>query len=265
MNSGIISERCKEMSDSISVVVAGARGRMGTEVVAAVVAESDLRLVGEVDAGDSLESVLVSSNADSYVDFTLPDAVFTNIEIALRNKVVPIVGTTGLNPAQIEQVRTWCDQYQTGALVAPNFAIGAILLMRFSEIAAKYMPDVEIIEMHHERKLDSPSGTALKTAEMIARGRGSVSRTPLPSNSIETIAGARGGSSAGEIPVHSVRLPGFVASEMVVFGSVGQTLTIRHDSVDRKSFIPGVVLALRAVPQLQTNGGQLVYGLENLI
>jgi len=253
------------MSDSISVVVAGAKGRMGSEVVGAVTAESDLRLVGEVDAGDSLENVLANLKPDAYVDFTLPDVVFANIEIALRNGVVPIVGTTGLNPGQIEQVRTWCSQYQTGALIAPNFAIGAILLMRFSEIAAKYMPDVEIIEMHHERKLDAPSGTALKTADMIARGRGSVTRTPMPLNAIETVSGARGGSSAGDIPVHSIRLPGFVASEMVIFGGTGQTLTIRHDSIDRKSFMPGVILALRSVPQLKSNGGELVYGLENLI
>jgi len=253
------------MSDAISVVVGGARGRMGSEVVAAVTVEPDLRLVGEVDAGDSLSSVLANTTPDAYVDFTLPDAVFANIEIALRSKVVPIVGTTGLSVAQIEQVRSWCAEFQTGALIAPNFAIGAVLLMRFSEIAAKYMPDVEIIEMHHERKLDAPSGTASKTAEMIARGRASVTRTPLPSNAFETVTGARGGLSPGDVPVHSVRLPGFVASEMVIFGGTGQTLTIRHDSIDRKSFMPGVILALRFVPQLKANGGQLVYGLENLI
>jgi 4-hydroxy-tetrahydrodipicolinate reductase len=253
------------MGDSISVVVAGARGKMGSEVVSAVTRETDLRLVGEVDAGDSLENALVSASPDAYVDFTLPDAVFANVEIALRNRVVPIVGTTGLGGAQLDQIRAWCKEYETGALIAPNFAIGAILLMRFSEVAAKYMPDVEIIEMHHERKLDAPSGTAIKTAEMIARGRGSVARTPMPTNTVETVAGARGGSGAGEVPVHSVRLPGFVASEMVIFGGVGQTLTIRHDSIDRKSFMPGVVLALRAVPQLKANGGELVYGLENLI
>lgn len=253
------------MGDSITVVVAGSRGRMGSEVVAAVTAESDMRVVGEIDAGDSLQGILLSAKPDAVVDFTIPEAVLGNIEIALSNGVVPIVGTTGMGQEEIECIEAWCATYGVGALVAPNFAIGAVLLMRFSEIAAKYMPDVEIIEMHHERKLDAPSGTAIKTAEMIARGREKATPTKLPSNAFEKITGSRGGTAAGDIPVHSVRLPGLVASEMVIFGGLGQTLTIRHDSIDRKSFMPGVILALRSVPQLKVNGGKLVYGLENLI
>jgi 4-hydroxy-tetrahydrodipicolinate reductase len=249
----------------ITVVVSGARGRMGREVVAAVNAEPDLTLVAEVDMGDSLDDALAQAGANAVVDFTSPDAVMANIATILRRRVVPIVGTTGLSPADIRKVEGLCREAKTGALIAPNFAIGAILMMRFAQEAARFMPDAEIVEMHHERKVDAPSGTAAKTAEMIALGRANTAVTPLPEGAFEKIPGSRGGKAAGDVPVHSVRLPGFVASQMVIFGGLGQTLTIRHDSIDRKSFMPGVVLALRHVRALASNGGTLVYGLENLI
>jgi 4-hydroxy-tetrahydrodipicolinate reductase len=249
----------------ISVVVSGAKGRMGREVVAAVNAEEDLELVGEVDHGDSLADVLAQTKAVAVVDFTIPEVAMGNVEAIIKGGAVPIVGTTGFSPADIERVGALCREHNRGALIAPNFAIGAVLMMRFAKEAARFMPDAEIIEMHHGAKLDAPSGTAAKTAEMIAEGRGDAQPAPLPSDAFEKIAGSRGGKAAGDVPVHSVRLSGFVASQMVIFGGLGQTLTLRHDSLDRKSFMPGVVLAVRHAPALASNGGKLVYGLENLI
>jgi len=253
------------MSEKISVIVSGAKGKMGREVVAAVNAEDDLELVAEVDAGDSLADALARTKADVVVDFTMPDSAMSNIEAILRGGAVPIVGTTGFSPGDIERVDAICREVNRGALIAPNFAIGAVLMMRFAKEAARFMPDAEIIEMHHGAKLDAPSGTAAKTAEMIAEGRGDVQPAELPAGAVEKIAGSRGGKAAGDVPVHSVRLSGFVASQMVIFGGQGQTLTIRHDSLDRKSFMPGVVLAVRHAEALASNGGKLVYGLENLI
>ena len=253
------------MTDRITVAVSGALGRMGREVVAAVQAESDLLLVAEVDKGDSLAGVLANVKPVALVDFSVPEAVMGNIEAALAAHVVPIVGTTGLSPADVAHVRDLCRRHGCGALIAPNFAIGAVLMMRFARLAAKHMPDAEIIEMHHEKKLDAPSGTAAKTAEMIAEGRANAAPMPLPADAFEKIPGSRGGKGVGDVPVHSVRLPGFVASQMVIFGGLGQTLTLRHDSIDRKSFMPGVILALRHAPVLAANGGALVYGLENLL
>lgn len=248
----------------ITVAVAGAKGRMGQEVVAAVRAEDDLELVAQLDVGDDLTASLSDIHPIALVDFTVPEAVMGNIKAALSAGVVPIVGTTGLSPQDIETVRALCRQHGTGALIAPNFALGAVLMMRFAQEAARYLPDAEIIEMHHERKLDAPSGTAAKTAEMIAQGRAASQPTTLPADAFEKIPGARGGKGAGDVPIHSVRLPGFVASQEVIFGGLGQILTIRHDSRDRKSFMPGVILALRHSPTL-AHSGELVYGLEHLL
>ncbi len=253
------------MTTPITVAVAGARGRMGQEVVLAVSEAPDLSLVAQADMGDSLADALAQARPVALVDFTVPEAVMGNIGTALAHGVVPIVGTTGLSPADIVQVRDLCRRHKTGALIAPNFAIGAILMMRFAQDAARYLPDAEIIEMHHERKLDAPSGTAAKTAEMIAAGREQAAPTALPPDAFEKMRGARGAKAAGDVPVHSIRLPGFVASQMVIFGGLGQTLTLRHDSLDRKSFMPGVLLAVRHAPALAANGGELVYGLENLL
>ncbi len=254
-----------ETQSGIRVVVTGAQGRMGQEVVQAVTAAPDLALVAEADTDDDLASVLDAAKPTAMVDFTVPEAVMANIRLALSRKIVPIVGTTGLSPDDVETVRALCREYQTGALIAPNFALGAVLLMRFAQEAARYLPDAEIIEMHHEKKLDAPSGTATKTAEMIAEGRTDAVPTAMPAEAFEKILGARGGKGAGDVPVHSVRLPGFVASQMVIFGGLGQTLTLRHDSIDRKSFMPGILLAVRHVPALADNGGELVYGLENIL
>jgi 4-hydroxy-tetrahydrodipicolinate reductase len=253
------------MADTITVAVAGAMGRMGRETVEAVKAEADLELVAEISRADNLADILAAKKPAVLVDFSVPDSIVDNIETALMNGIVPIIGTTGLSQSDIAIVRELCCQYELGALIAPNFAIGAVLLMRFAKEAARYLPDAEIIEMHHEKKLDAPSGTAAKTAEMIAEGRAELAPIALPADAFEKIPGARGGKGEGDVPIHSVRLPGFVASEMVIFGGPGQTLTLRHDSIDRKSFMPGVLLAIRQASILAVNGGDLVYGLENLL
>ena len=238
---------------------------MGREAVAAIQAEPDLQLVAEIERDDNLAEILAATKPIALVDFSVPDSIVGSIETALKQGVVPIVGTTGLSPADVTHVRELCRRYKRGALIAPNFAIGALLMMRFARDAARYLPDAEIIEMHHEKKLDAPSGTAAKTAEMIAEGRAGTLPSALPADAVEKIAGSRGGLGVGDVPIHSVRLPGFVASQMVIFGGPGQTLTLRHDSIDRKSFMPGVLLAIRHASLLTANGGELVYGLENLL
>lgn len=263
----------------IRVAVAGAAGRMGREVVRAVHEAEGLSLVAAVDraevgrdAGEiagigpvslpiesDLKEALTRSRAHVLVDFTVPASALGNIQTALEAKVSPVVGTTGLTAEDLNRVRAWVSASGVGALIAPNFAIGAVLMMLFAEQAAKYLPDVEIIELHHENKLDSPSGTALMTAQKIAAAR---ARSPRPetANTVEKIPGGRGANYEG-IHLHSVRLPGFVAHQEVIFGGLGQTLTIRHDSTDRRSFMPGVLLAVRRVRALPG----LVVGLENLL
>lgn len=249
------------VGEPIRVVVAGAGGRMGSETIRAVAAENDMIVAGEAHRGDDLGKVLSDVRADVLVDFTVPESVMANLRTALAAKVVPVVGTTGLSPADLDELRALCDENGVGALIAPNFAIGAVLLMQFAQTAAKYLPDVEIIEMHHERKLDAPSGTAVKTAALIAAVRNAAdAKADLP-GAFETFPGSRGGRAEGNIPVHSIRLPGFVASQEVIFGGPGQRLSLRHDSIDRVSFMPGVVLAIRRAASLSG----LVYGLENLL
>jgi len=253
------------LGHGITVAVAGAGGRMGQEVVRTVLAAPDLVLAGQITRGDNFEAALAQAKPQALVDFTVPDSAMPHIRAALESHIVPIVGTTGLSPADVAEVRALCREHTIGALIAPNFAIGAILMMRFAQEAAKYLPDAEIIEMHHERKLDAPSGTAAKTAEMIAEGRAEAAPTALPAETFEELTGARGAKGVGDVPIHSVRLPGFVASQMVIFGGLGQTLTLRHDSLDRTSFMPGVLLALRHAPALAAHRGELVYGLEHLL
>lgn len=258
-------------SEPIRVLVAGALGRMGREVVRAVAAEPDLMVAAAVDrAGGETDGVPVTADLtavlrteirpDVMVDFTVPEAALPNIRAALEAGVIPLVGTTGLSPADLDVVRGLCEKHATAALVAPNFALGAVLLMRFAAEAAHYLPDVEILEMHHEKKLDAPSGTAARTAELIAEAR---QGTPaaLPAGAFEKFPGARGGRAAGDIPVHSLRLPGFVASQEVIFGAPGQRLSLRHDSIDRASFMPGVILAIRKARAFSG----LVVGLENVL
>jgi 4-hydroxy-tetrahydrodipicolinate reductase len=243
----------------IRVAVAGAQGRMGSEAVKAVTEAEGMEVVAQIEIGDDLEARLKESGAQVMVDFTIPASAMGNIRAALGCGVVPVVGTTGMTPADLEELTGLCQKTGTACFIAPNFAIGAVLMMQFAAQAAKHLPDVEIIEMHHEKKVDAPSGTAVKTAQMVAAARAG-KPAPKPENAFESHAGATGGTVDG-IPVHSVRLPGFVASQEVLFGAPGQRLSIRHDSGDRASFMPGVVLAIRHAPTLTG----LVYGLEHLL
>jgi 4-hydroxy-tetrahydrodipicolinate reductase len=224
----------------IRVAVSGAGGRMGSTVCEAVDGADEMELVGKADPalGSSLEGVIEESKPDVVVEFSIPDAVFANAMLCLEHGVHVVVGATGMTGEQVEQLEEAARKSDANCFIAPNFAIGAVLMMEAAKLAAPHMPDCEIIELHHDQKLDAPSGTAKRTAELIADATG-----------------------GAEPPIHSVRLPGLVAHQEVVFGGVGQTLTIRHDSIARESFMPGVLLAVRKVAGLDG----LVVGLEHLL
>lgn len=251
----------------ITVAVVGAGGRMGREVVNAVTNCDELHLVAQIDPSFStdethfatLEAALDTVGFDVIVDFTRPDVVAQNVKLALSRGVNCVVGTTGLTQEKLEELATFARD-DTCLFVAPNFAIGAVMMMQVAQTVAKYMEHVEIIELHHDRKLDAPSGTALRTAELIAHARRSVPAKPGKETENPGLEGARG-ADYRDISIHSVRLPGLVAHQEVIFGDQGQTLTIRHDSIDRTSFMPGVVLACKKVPYLSG----LVVGLEHLL
>ena len=269
----------------VRVAVSGATGRMGREVLKAIEAAEGMLLVAAIDRRNEgedsgnvagigangipvladLEAALKESGAEVLVDFTLPSSVLANLRIALGLGVSPVVGTTGLSAENLKEIDELARKQGVGAFVAPNFAIGAILMMQFAEQAAKYLPDVEIIELHHEKKVDSPSGTALLTAQKIEASRQAANAVAIssPEGLIEKAPGARGAKNevTGDVTIHSVRLPGFIAHQEVIFGGLGQILTIRHDSVDRSSFMPGVILSIRKVRSLTG----LTIGLENLL
>jgi 4-hydroxy-tetrahydrodipicolinate reductase len=245
---------------SIKVGVLGAKGRMGATTVEAINSTSDLELVVTVDLGDSLES-LVTSGAQVVVDFTHPDSVMGNLEFAINHGISVVVGTTGFDDAKLEQVRGWlAANPQVGALIAPNFGLGAVLMMQFAAQASKYFESVEIIELHHPNKADAPSGTAARTAELISQARVSVAKGAMPDATTTALPGARG-ARVGDVPVHSVRLRGLVAHQEVILGDTGETLTIRHDSIDRTGFMPGVILGIHKV--VETPG--LTFGLEHFL
>jgi 4-hydroxy-tetrahydrodipicolinate reductase len=238
----------------IRVGVVGAGGRMGREVCRTVVADPDLELVAAIDpalAGGSVEEVEVSgelppltdARVEVAVDFTHASAVLDTIRWAIPRGIHMVVGTTGVAPSALEEIRTLTDDADANVLIAPNFAVGAVLAIRFAEAAARYMPAAEVIELHHDGKADAPSGTALTTARRIAAARSS---TPLAPAGDDAHPGARGAEVEG-VRVHSVRLPGLVAHQEVILGGPGQILSIRHDSIDRSSFMPGVVMAVKAV------------------
>ncbi len=244
------------MSNRIRVLVNGAKGKMGSEVVRAVKAESDLELVGETDLGDDLAAAIGKSRAEVVVEFTHPDAGVQNTASILECGARPVVGTTGFKPKDIEALDQIARLKGLGGLIAPNFAIGAILMMRFAAEAVKYMPQAEIIEIHHDQKADAPSGTAIKTAEAMS----AVAQPPPGIQEKILLAGARGGTSGG-FHIHSVRLPGFVAHQEVIFGAPGQSLTIRHDTTSRTCFMPGVILAVRKVKDIKG----MLYGLDRIL
>jgi 4-hydroxy-tetrahydrodipicolinate reductase len=244
----------------INVAVLGARGRMGSEVVKAVEATDGLALVAALDLGDSLEQ-LKGSAAHVVVDFTTPDSVMSNLEFLINNGINVVVGTTGFDDAKLATVKGWLAQNPSvGVLIAPNFAIGAVLMMEFAEKAARYFESAEIIELHHPAKVDAPSGTAARTAELMSAARKAAGLGAMPDSTTTALDGARG-AIVGEIPVHSVRARGLVAHQEVLFGGLGETLTIRHDSIDRAGFMPGVILGVRKI----VNTPGLTHGLDKFM
>lgn len=259
------------------IAVAGAGGRMGKEVLRAVTAEDDLQLVCAFDprlAGQPLGDVvpeldmdliiegspeaMMEAGAEAMVDFTNREAARRNIDVALHNGIAAVVGTTGFDDRDLANFRSWCEEVGGSCLIAPNFSLGALLMMKFSVIAARYMQDCEIIELHHTGKLDAPSGTALRTAELITLARAEGNARESSQVPDKPAAESRGKIFKG-IPVHSIRLPGLVAHQEVIFGGQGQILTIRHDSIDRTSFMPGVIFALRHI----SKHPGFTFGLEN--
>lgn len=229
------------------VGVLGARGKVGATICEAVREAQDLELVAEVDQGDRLQS-LVDSGAEVVVDFTHPDVVMDNLEFCVSHGIHAVVGTTGFTDARLDTLREWlAASPDTGVLIAPNFAIGAILMMRFAVQAARYFPSAEIVELHHPHKADAPSGTAHRTAAMMGAARAEAGMGPAPDATSTALEGARGADVEG-IRVHSIRVTGLVAHQEVLLGTQGETLTIRHDSLDRTSFAPGVLLGIRSIP-----------------
>ncbi len=266
------------MAGKLRVAVAGAAGRMGRAAVRAVGAQPDMTLVAALgrehgvgqDAGiiagvgalgvtmTAVPTALVDAKPDVLIDFSPGLAAVEHARAAVPAGIRPVIGGTGISPADLDGLAALCASRRIGAVVAPNFAIGAVLMIEMARQAAKYFPSVEIIELHHDRKRDAPSGTALKTAAAVAAARTSV--PPPAVKEEQTVPGVRGGRAEG-IPVHSIRLPGLLAHQEVIFGGLGQTLTIRHDSVSEEAFIPGLLLAVRRVQSLTG----LIFGLEKLL
>jgi len=244
----------------INVGVLGSRGRMGAEVVKAVTEAKDLNLVAALDLGDSLDE-LVSTKAQVVVDFTTPDSVMANLEFLIGKGIHVVVGTTGFDDTRIAKVTSLlAANPKVGVLIAPNFAIGAVLMMEFAEKAAKYFESAEIIELHHPNKVDAPSGTAARTADLMSKARKNAGLAAMPDATTSSLDGSRG-AKVGDVPVHSVRLRGLIAHQEVLLGGPGETLTIRHDSLDRAGFMPGVLLGVRKVVENQG----LTFGLEHFM
>ncbi len=259
------------MTQKIKVGVCGACGKMGQAVINAVSRENDMELVSAIDivnVGEktggviieqSLENALKEREIQVVVDFTNPELVYKNTKLILENNVRPVIGTTGLTEARLDEIEHLSRKKSLGCLIAPNFAVGAVLMMMFAQKASKYFSNGEIIEIHHNKKKDAPSGTAVKTAQLMAGEREKFSQDNCAET--ETLKGSRGGVTESNIHIHSVRLPGFVAHQEVIFGAPGQALTIRHDSFDRISFMPGVIMGIRHVMA----NNDFVYGLEGIL
>ncbi|MCX5203819.1 4-hydroxy-tetrahydrodipicolinate reductase [Streptomyces sp. NBC_00237] len=244
----------------LRVAVLGAKGRIGSEAVRSVEAAEDLDLVAALDRDDSLET-LRESGAQVVIDLTHPDSVMANLAFCVRNGMHAVVGTTGWNDDRLAQLKSWLDASpSTGVLIAPNFSIGAVLTMKFAQIAAPWFESAEVIELHHPNKADAPSGTAARTAQLIAAARAEAGSAPMPDATSTALDGARGADVDG-VPVHSVRLRGLLAHQEVLLGGEGETLTIRHDSLHHSSFMPGILLGARRV--VTTPG--LTFGLEHFL
>ena len=244
---------------SINVIVNGADGKMGSTTIAAIKNENDLKLVAQTSRHDDLAQTIQKYKAAVVIDFTLPESVFENTKTILNAGARPVVGTSGLSVQEVEALSKISREKKLGGIIAPNFSIGAILMMRYAQDAAKYFPDVEIIEMHHPHKVDAPSGTAQKTAEMIAKTK-KQKNTSAPID--EKLQGnAARGKNYQDTPIHAVRLTGLFASQKVIFGSQGEIFTLQHDAIDRNAMMPGVFLCCREVMALD----HLVYGMEDLL
>ena len=248
----------------IKVAVCGALGKMGQEVVQAVTECPETELVAKIDIASTemyhhIEDAARVTDIDVLVDFTQPKSIFENAKYCLNNGIKIVIGTTGLTDEQIEELKKLSQEKNTGCLIAPNFSTGAVLMMMFAKQAAKYFDNAEIIELHHNQKKDAPSGTAIKTAAMMAEDKEDFAKNNCPET--ETIEGARGGTSYSNIHIHSVRMPGYIASQEVIFGSSGQIMTIRHDSMDRKCYMQGVLLAVKHIAK----NNDFVYGLDNIM
>lgn len=241
----------------IKVLVNGASGRMGSEVVNAITQDEGLELVGAIDRETKLADAIKEYKPQVVVDFTIASAGYENTKTIIEAGVCPVVGTSGFQEAQVNELKALAQAKKLGGLIAPNFSVGAVLMMKFAAEAAKYLPDVEVIEAHSTQKEESPSGTALRTAEMIAQAR---TEQALPTSDKELISGARG-ASLHDVPLHSIRLPGVVAQQTVMFGGLSETLKIEHNSQHRSSFMPGVCLACKKV----VSESELHYGLEFLL
>lgn len=240
------------------VTVNGAKGKMGQAVVSYVNEKDGLTLAAEVDLGDSLATSLTENKADIVVDFTRPEARMENIRTILFGGAAAVVGTTGFTPEDLKQIEEWVKETGKGCFIAPNFIVGNVLMQKFAKKAAEYYENVEIIEYHHENKVDYPSGTAVKTAELMSEvKKGFNSNT---NDKVANVEGARGGDFNG-IKIHSVRMPGFIASQEVIFGNAGEYLTIRHDNIDRAAYMPGVFRAAEYIK----DKAELVYGLEHIL
>ncbi|TVT49272.1 4-hydroxy-tetrahydrodipicolinate reductase [Amycolatopsis rhizosphaerae] len=247
-------------NDPIRVGVLGAHGQMGTQVVKAVTAAPDLTVAAAIDSDGAL-SELTDAGAEVVVDFTRPNVVMDNLRFATEHGIHAVVGTTGFTEERLDTLREWLRPHpELGVLIAPNFALGAVLAMRFAVQAARYYESVEIVELHHNRKADAPSGTAAHTAALIGQARREAGLKPGADATTSELDGARG-ALVEDVRVHSVRLPGLVAHEEILFGAPGETLTVRHDSLDRVSFMPGVLVGVREV--LRRPG--LTVGLENVL
>ena len=247
----------------INVAVCGANGKMGQEVIKAVEADNDMALVARIDIKDgefaTIKDAKNSVNIDVLVDFTQPKSIYENALYCLNNGINIVIGTTGLSDEEIAELKNLSQKNGLGCLIAPNFSTGAVLMMKFAQMASKYFDNAEIIELHHNQKKDAPSGTAVKTALMMAGEN--TNFTTGNCQEVETIKGARGANSYNNIHIHSVRMPGYIASQEVLLGASGQILTIRHDSMNRECYMDGVLRAIRFVNENK----EFVYGLENIL
>lgn len=247
----------------IKVAVCGAYGKMGQEVCEAVEANSSMTLAAKIDMkGDAYRTIEEAKRyceIDVLVDFTQPVSIYENAKYCLKNGIKIVIGTTGLKDEEIEFLKSLSNKNLTGCLIAPNFSTGAVLMMMFSQMAAKYFDNAEIIELHHNQKKDAPSGTAIKTALMMSEAKETFKNGNC--SEVETVKGARGGTSYSDIQIHSVRMPGYIASQEVIFGAPGQIFKIRHDSMDRKCYMDGVLMAIKHV----YDNNDFVYGLEKIM